>query len=144
MSIKDLIRPIKDHTIGIPPAVQPGLRHMSDLKARLVQLTGKLVKTTDESDELSSIQQTLNQQLSIATRTYEELIEKIEFMLNHDVDVEHEQHAADLVTHLIIDAAFLHMCISGADETIGKFPYDDLANKIFPVQDKPDPETVCK
>lgn len=144
MSIRDLIRPLKTHTLGIPMAVQPGLRHMADVKARIIQLSSKLSKTSQESSELGSLQQMLGKQLSIATETYSGLIDKIEYMLNHDVDVEHEQQAADIVTRLVIDAAFLHMCIAGADESIGKFPYDDLANKIFPVSDKPDPETVCK
>jgi hypothetical protein len=144
MSIKDLVRPLKSHSLGVPPVMQDGLRHMADMKQRLNHLTGKTVKTTDERREQEYIQSVLSHQLSVGLNIYEDLLKRIDTMLNHDVDVEHEQEAADIVTHLVIDAAFIHMCISGADDSIGKFPYDYLANKIFPVQDKPSAETVCQ
>jgi len=44
----------------------------------------------------------------------------------------HEQECADLAAHLIIDAAYVNMCLREAGYAAGAFPYDDLADKLFP------------
>ena len=50
----------------------------------------------------------------------------------------HEQECADLAAHLIIDAAYVNMCLREAGYAAGEFPYDDVADKLFPKQAKPD------
>lgn len=102
--IKDLIRPLQHHTCGIPPQIRTGMRHMSGNQ-----------KLIDMSAEL-----------------YEFQLRRIEQALSGNAPVGHEQECADLAAHLIIDAAYVNMCLREAGYAAGAFPYDDLADKLFP------------
>ena len=71
-----------------------------------------------------------NQKLiDMSAELYEFQLRRIEQVLSGNAPVGHEQECADLAAHLIIDAAYVNM---------GEFPYDDVADKLFPKQAKPD------
>ena len=108
--IRDLIRPLQHYTCGIPPQLRTGMRHMSG-KSKLI---------------------------GIAAELYESLLERIEQALSGNAPVGHEQECADFAARLIIEAAYINMCLRQAGYAAGEFPYDDVADKLFPKQAKPD------
>ena len=74
----------------------------------------------------------------MAAELYEFQLRRIEQLLSGNAPVGHEQECADLAAHLIIDAAYVNMCLREAGYAAGEFPYDDVADKLFPKQAKPD------
>jgi len=55
--------------------------------------------------------------------------------LGRGVKIEEEEMAAVYVTHLVVDAAFVHNCCRQADIEVGAFPYDYLVDKLFPPEE---------
>ena len=102
--IRDLIRPLQHYTCGIPPQLRTGMRHMSG-KSKLIDIAAEL---------------------------YESLLKRIEQALSGNAPVGHEQECADFAARLIVEAAYINMCLRQAGYAAGAFPYDDLADKLFP------------
>ena len=106
MAVADYIMPIQNHHSGIPPQF---MYHMKRLN-----------------------KQSPKAMIDLAIKSYEKVLTYIERALNGDVPSESEAQAADIASHLILDAAFMHDCLSHAGCIVGKFPYDYLADKILP------------
>lgn len=109
MAVIDHIKPLKNHSCGIPPQV---MFHMKRL------------------DKQSS-----KRMIDLALQSYDKVLSLIEKALHGDVPVDSEERAAEYASHLILDAAFIHDCLSQAGCIVGKFPYDHLADRLLPKED---------
>lgn len=107
MSVRDHIGPVGKHHIGLAPGLT---RVFKSLIFRPVNPRA----------------------LSLALEVYEGMLKTIEQVLAGKASVKDEEQAAQLAAHMILDAAFIHNCIGSAGYPIGKFIYDDLADKLFP------------
>lgn len=106
MAVLDHVRPLQKHVMGIPPEVMMGLKNLRPFS------NPKMI--------------------ALGVSLYERLLQKIEVISSGKVPVEHEQEAADIAGHLIVDAAFIHNCIMRAGYQAGEFPYNHLADKLIP------------
>lgn len=106
MAVIDHIKPLEHHTCGIPPQV---MFHMKRLNTQSSQ-----------------------RMVDLAMRSYDKVIALIEKGLHGDVPVDSEERAAEYVSHLILDAAFIHDCLCHAGCIVGAFPYDYLADRLLP------------
>lgn len=77
--------------------------------------------------------------LSTAQKAYELLCGTIDRLLSGNLGEggrllpsgeTEEQYVADLVSRLIVDAAFMHECLCRAGLVMGPYPYDEYADKI--------------
>ena len=106
MAVIDYIKPLEHHTSGLPPMVMFYMRQLNpDYDRKFIDL---------------------------AQEAYEKLLRFIEQGLHGDVPVDSEQKAAEAVSHLILDAAFVHDRLCAAGVVVGAFPYDYLAEKLLP------------
>lgn len=112
MAVVDHIKPLENHSSGIPPQV---MFHMKRLNT-----------------------QSSKRMIDLAMQSYDKVLRLIEKGLSGDVPVDSEQRAAEYVSHLILDAAFIHDCLCHAGCVVGKFPYDYLADKLLPRPEKPE------
>ena len=92
--IRGLIRPLRHQTCGIPPQIRTGMRRMSGNQ-----------KLIDMSAEL-----------------YELELRRMEQARSGNAPVGHEQECADLAAHLVIDAAYVNMCVREAGYAGGACP----------------------
>ena len=106
MAVIDYIKPLEHHTSGLPPMVMFYMRQLNPGYDRKF--------------------------IDLAQEAYEELLRFIEQGLHGDVPVDSEQKAAEAVSHLILDAAFVHDRLCAAGVVVGAFPYDYLAEKLLP------------
>lgn len=106
MAVIDYIKPLEHHTSGLPPMVMFYMRQLNPGSDRKF--------------------------IDLAQEAYEKLLRFIEQGLHGDVPVDSEQKAAEAVSHLILDAAFVHDRLCAAGVVVGAFPYDYLANKLLP------------
>lgn len=108
MAVRDLLRPVDFHNPGFSPQQMAFIRNMG------VRSTPKLVKRVRHE--------------------YDRLLELINRGLaGQGVDTEDEQVAADMVAHLMIDAAILHNSLKAAQVLgTGDFPYDWAVDIILP------------
>lgn len=108
MAVIDYIKPLEHHTSGLPPMVMFYMRQLNpglDLDRKFIDLTQE---------------------------AYEKILRFIEQGLHGDVPVNSEEKAAEAVSHLILDAAFVHDRLCAAGVVVGAFPYDYLAEKLLP------------
>ena len=106
MSVVDHIKPIEHHALGIPQVMLFHVRNFNP--------------------------QSPSWMIGIVQETYEKLLRFIEQGLHGNVPIASEEAAAEYVSHLILDAAFLHDRLTAAGVVLGKFPYDYLADRILP------------
>lgn len=106
MSVVDHIKPVGTHHMGIPQPVLLGL------KAMVIKPNPKMVV--------------------LAQQMYEQMLETLEQVMSGKVPEEDEDRAAMLAGHLILDAAFIHQCLSTVGKYPGEFPYDYLVDKLLP------------
>lgn len=106
MAVVDYIVPITNHHCGIPRLVMYQMKRMNRNSPKAI--------------------------IDLALKSYEKVLSHIEKALNGDVPSESEAQAADIASHLILDAAFIHDCLRHAGCIIGDFPYDYLADRILP------------
>lgn len=107
MAIEDYIKPVEDHVSGIPSIIRAVIANLS----------------------LQSSQRTI----SVIRTAYDSNVKLIEDTLaGKDVPLDKEEMAAGMVSHLILDTAFIHDALSRAGVPVGPFPFDYLADKLMP------------
>lgn len=121
MSIIDHLQEVKDHTSGIPSNVRIVLRsfgpHTTELRYRpILEGYERLCRIIEEA---------------LAGRFDGELI-----------PVDKEEVAAEMVSHLIIDTAYMHERLTAAGAPVGAYPFDYLADKILPREGDPDARPI--
>lgn len=106
MSVEDYIKEVTDHRCGIPSHIMVTLKHLHPQSPkRFVDMTREM---------------------------YDRLLRVVEDALaGKDIPVEDEEKAAEMVSHLIIDLAFIHDCLCRAAVPV-EFPYNRLAERILP------------
>ncbi len=116
MSVRDHIKPIPDHHLGVPPFM---LRELYTMGLNAPK-----------------------QHIEVTKVLYDKLCALAEAALSGNIPsdvVDSEEKAAMYATHLILDAAVLHDALSHCGVPVGEFPFNDLADKIFPKGvDKPE------
>lgn len=116
MAVKDYLKPVTEHTSGIPSNVMLVLRGFGPHTSR--KLLDPLI------------------------RAYEKQVRLIEVTLDGKdlegmpVPGDKEELAAEMVAHQIIDAAYLHERLRAAGAPIGEYPFDWAADIILPREDK--------
>lgn len=108
MSIEEHIKPIPyGSKLGFPPMVSGILKHL----------------TVFSNDTLKHL----------AEETYHRLIEIIERgMSGKGIKTEEEDKAGEYISHLILDAAYVHHACCRAGINVGDFPFDYLVDKLLP------------
>lgn len=118
MAVSDYIKPVTDHRTGIPSMIVAILKHLRPNEDRRV--------------------------LRPVREAYEKQVRLIEMTLDGKdytgipIPLDREELAAELVSHLIIDCAFLHDRLMYAGVDVGEFPFDKYADIILPNKEKKD------
>lgn len=107
MAVKDYIKSVRHHRCGIP---SESLIFFKSLNITSSQLHIDVVK-----------------------RCYDKQVNLIDKALSGvGVPVDCEEAAASMVSHLIIDTAFIHNCLVRAGALVEPFPFDYLVDKLLP------------
>lgn len=113
--LREHLKPLQHHVLGIPKEVQEQLKALSKMSA--AQL---------DSDYLNLVKraESLYRHLLKQAQSYEAVA---------DAKCPDEKlvHAAELFAHQIFDLAFIHSAIASSGYPIEEFPYNDLAEKLF-------------
>lgn len=118
MSVLDNIKPYHHHAFGIPPRLLNAYRHMGEFKEKDPEWYYK--------------------QIDSALTTYNNVMKYIDDLDHKQVPPMRMEHAANIASCLIADAAAIHDCLASAGYQIGPFKYDYLKDKLFPVQPAPE------
>lgn len=103
--VRDYLRPIQTHRLGLPPVVVSMLNRLSPHDRRAG---------------------------SEAMRMYEDFLRLIDSVLQGRVDFMTGERAAAALSHILLDAAFVYDRLHSNGLVRGRFPHDDLIQRIVP------------
>lgn len=116
--LRERLRPLQHHVLGIPKEVQEQLKHLKTMRVSIVNT---------EYVQLISRAESLYQHLLKQAKSYEAVADA-------KCPEEKLDHAAELFAHQILDLAFIHDAIASTGYPIGEFPYNDVADQLFSLE----------